>query len=289
MRTRSAKVKLVPSVFFIYSNTLSSRLQAQKHTLYKKYKYGLFKNTTFFNKRLKQIINHFLNSIKYSSDKPHKKDTIVKKGRTIYSRKLNKLFFRSGRSILINHFNLKKYKIQKYISKKIANEIKKPFTQLIQRSSVTDLLVKAGLFYSNKDAKLFIQMFGMRYNDFYTYNSSMLLTTNTIITLPYMSVFFDFMLKKKQTVIHNLNRAKLYKFRAKLFTAKRKSEWVPTKKWLVEHSCLYTQKYMNIEVDIRILTIIYLYHLDYINFVTFPDYINISTYMIRSYNWKYII
>jgi hypothetical protein len=96
-------------------------------------------------------------------------------------------------------------------------------------------------------------------------------------------------LKKRQNVVLNLCKTKVYKFRSKLFLSKKKSFWIPSKEWLQEHSCLYTHRHANLEFDLRTLVCTYLYSIDGINFINFPTNMDISIYMARSYNWKYII
>jgi hypothetical protein len=263
-----------------------TRESLQSQILFLKRKFGLFKTTKFEEKRLKQQLMYVSNFIKHNSTK--QKDNFFKKRvKIIFSRKLNKLFFRAGRDLIARFLNFKKYLIQKYISKKINHTIKQPWTHALFFNKLMHILVKSGLFYSHTDASKFIKTFGVKINEKITYNSNQTLCANDTFTLPFSKNILIFWKLKRYSIYINLKKIKFYKFRSKFFINPNKSFWIPSKNWLEEHSFLYTQKYSNIEFDLRVLSGVYLYENDLLNFTSFPNNVQLSQYMSRSYNWKY--
>jgi hypothetical protein len=138
---------------------------SQNYTLFIKRKLGLFKSTAFKDKRIRQILNTYMNIVKHNTVRSGRPDLFNKRPKTIFYKKLNKLFFRAGRTTFTSNTYIKKYLIQKYISKKIMSMIKKELIPLINRVTAKILLVKCGVFYAVKDAKNFISTFGIRIND----------------------------------------------------------------------------------------------------------------------------
>jgi len=197
-------------------------INKQKHILFLKYKFGLYKNLSILNKQFKYSINTFFNIIKNNNNNLN----IIKKKKPkiFFSKKFNKLFFRSGRTILLKFLNIKKYLIQKYISKKINNLIKKPNNIILQQNHLNNILIKCNIIYTLNDANLFIKTFGILINNIIKYNPNYninIMDTFAIISTNY---FFKFLKKKKSHIIFNMKKIKLYKFRAKYFLTKKKIE-----------------------------------------------------------------
>lgn len=272
----------------IFNYGLNNNVGLQTQALFIKRKFGLFKTTDFEEKRLKQQLIHISNYIKYNSCK-NKESGFKKKIKTIFARKLNKLFFRAGRTLITQRLNFKKYLIQKYISKKITHTIKKPWTHILYMNTLSHILVKCGMFYTQIDTSKFIGSFGVKINEKIIYNKNQRLNASDVFVLPFSKYLFIFLRSKRHNVYANLKKIKFYKFRSKFFVVPNKSIWLPTKEWLNEHSFLYTQKYTNVEFDLRSLSGVYLYDLDFLNFTNFSTNMQISLYMSRSYNWKYLV
>jgi hypothetical protein len=153
----------------------------QQHITFYKNKFGLYKNINFFEKRIKNNIFSVLNYIKYNEIISKKKDK--KKNRIFFAKKFNKLFFRAGRRVLTNKLNIKKYVIQKYISKKITHLIKKNYIYSISNIRLNTLLIKCGLFYTLKDSNTFINIFGIAINTFIVYDITTIINPNDYFSI----------------------------------------------------------------------------------------------------------
>lgn len=253
-----------------------------------KTRYGLYKNNKYSDKRVKDDVYKIINYIRYE-DTPTLKNDFKKRPKTLFYKKFNKLFFRAGRSVLLDKFNYKKTIIQKYLSKKIHHFIKKPDIKYFNRNNMTRTLIKCNLFYTENDARFFINNFGIKLNDNIIYDADFKITPKDFFAIVWTSLFFKFFKKKKSSLVNNLKKIKVYKFRLKHFLTKKRAEWVPIKTWLLEYSCLYISKYNNIEFDIKSFSGFYLYNN---NFEISCDYFynsDVSIFMSRSYTWKYII
>ena len=252
-----------------------------------KRKLGLYKNLYFLEKRIKFRLNFIINFIKYGNNS-FKKTGPQKKPKILFAKKFNKLFFRAGRRILLKHINIKKNLIQKYVSKKINNTVKKININLLQKTNSYLVLLKCGVFYTNRDATNFIKNYGIFINNKINYDPQQNIKKNdtfSIIAIKYLSRYTK---KKKKDILYNLSKIKLYKFRAKVHLTKRKNEWVPLASWFLENSYLYISKYSDIEFDVKTLTGIRLYnHNTHLNKKSIEES-NISFFMSRSYSWHYI-
>jgi len=123
------------------------------------------------------------NIAKFSSAAQYKQNNYHKKIKIIFSKKLNRLFFRAGRKILGTHLYFKKYIIQRYMSRKVTHEIKKITPMIIYTSDIKELFIQCGVFYSIKDVKNFINLFGVRINNAYIFTYDYKLQTNDIISI----------------------------------------------------------------------------------------------------------
>ncbi len=197
------------------------------------------------------------------------------------------MFFRAGRNVFIKELGIKKYFIQKYISKKISHLVKKPLISNLNQCYMNVILLQCNLFYSLEDSTQFINKFGVLINNNMSYRSQDTLEPNHIFMLIHHKTIFQYIKKKKKQVILNFKKIKMYKFRSKYFLTKYKNEWMPNKNWLAEHSFIYFSKFTNLEFDSKIMTGVLLYNISMIALIH-PKYINTSLYMTRSYNWKYL-
>lgn len=260
----------------------------QQNIHFYKTKFGLYKTINYVDKRIKDDIYRILNYIKYEEINTYKID-LKKRPKTLFSKKFNKLFFRAGRRVLLNKFNFKKTIIQKYFSKKIHHFIKKPNLNQLENNSLNALLIRCNLFYTLNDSNSFITKFGVQINDKITYDNNCSIYTNDFISIIWFNSFFKIFKKKKTFLTNNLKKLKTYKFRLKHFLTKKKVEWMPIKTWLSEYSCLYLNKYSNMEFDIKTLTGVCLYNNYFSVSMEYYYNIDLSMFMSRSYTWKYII
>ncbi len=252
-----------------------------------KYRFGLYKTVDYKNKRLKDNAYNVINYIRYNSIQV-KQNNFNRKTKTLFAKKFNKLFFRSGRRVLMKNFFQKKTQIQKYISKKIHHFIKKLNVNIYKNTNISDLLMNCGVVYTLNDSVNFIKFFGFSVNGANIYDYKYTIKINDLFSIIWSRFFFKYLKKKKQNFLNNLKKIKIYKFRIKNYKANKKIEWVPINNWLLEYSHLYMSKYNNIEFDLKSLSGLYLYS---INTNTSLNYFNnesISLFMNRSYTWKYI-
>lgn len=243
----------------------------------------------FLDKKIKQKLNVLLNTIK----NPHYNSRVTKANhrkspKVLFYKKYNKLYFRGGRNGLHDYMGIKKYMIQKYMTKKFNNSVKKNFELLKNQNHVVSALIQCNLFFTFKDAVDFIKIFGILVNNRVRYLSKTMLSPNdkfAVITTLKSLVFFK---KRKKNVIKLLKKIKIYKYRVKKYSTKKNYKWLPMQTWLLENNIFYFSKTTDIEFDARILTGIKLYADNQIQFNTFYDKLNLTLYMTRSYNWKYL-
>lgn len=222
--------------------------------------------------------------------KVHKKNhnNTYKRTKVLFAKKFNKLFFRAGRSVFVKYFDLKKYKIQKYITKKIFPMLTKPWLSFMRNSYLSNVLVQSKIFLSIVEAEKFIYTHGVRLNGSFVYDSNFVLKTHDVFSIPFSKKTLKFFRKHKSRISQNLRKIKFYKYRSKLFHGKRNFEWVPTSTWLRYNSFTYTSKFSNIEFDPRIMMGVILYEFELVNYINLYDKLDLSLYMMRSYNWKYL-
>jgi hypothetical protein len=158
-------------------------IKPQVYDLFLKRKFGLYKTSEFENKRVKYLIKYLINTAKFSNIVQYKQNSYHKKIKIIFSKKLNRLFFRAGRKILGTYLSFKKHIIQRYMSRKITHEIKKITPMIIYTSDVKELFIQCGVFYSIQDVKNFINLFGLRINNTYIFTHDYKLQTNDIISI----------------------------------------------------------------------------------------------------------
>ena len=174
---------------------------SKKNTLLLKHRFGLYKTTDYKNKRLKDNAYNVINYIKY--DTIHvRQNNFSKKTKTLFSKKFNKLFFRSGRHVLMKSFTQKKTLIQKYISKKIHHFIKKININMYKNTTICDLLVNCGIVYTLADSSNFIKFFGIYLNNEIIYDKNKIVELNDLFSIIWSRFFIKFVKNKKKTLFN---------------------------------------------------------------------------------------
>lgn len=190
--------------------------------LFNKRKFGLFKTENIIHKHVKHKIATVFFSLKNDlSSFSDKKTSFIKKHKFIFYKKLNKGFYRSGRSLLIKQLNLKKYTIQKYINKKLYSLVKKPQLNNTTSNTLLDTLLYLNLFYSIYDAETFIRKVGILLNFDTSLNPNQLVKINTLLSLPVSVHFVKFFKKNKHKILTSVKKSKFYKYRAKYYFARK--------------------------------------------------------------------
>jgi len=212
-----------------------------------------------------------------------------KKAKIIFYKKINKLFFRAGRSLFINLFGKKKKYTQTFVSKRIVNVIKNNWIKRIEADQLTTVILSSNIFFTHVDSNLFIKNFGVIIDKNIIYDPSYKLTNFKTFSFNFYKYILIFFLKKRRAIIFNLKNIKFYKFRSKIFRSAFNSNWIPSIEWIQEHSFLYFYKSSNIEFDLRTLTGVLIYQSNRRQSYRFFNNMNISLFMARSYTWKYIV
>jgi len=264
-------------------------LPKQTMLLFNKKKYGLFKTTSYIEKKIKQKLITVSNTVKNNNNLQKKNLNLNKrKPKIIFYKKLDKFFYRDGRVLLMKKLNIKKYLIQKFVTKKIYNLIKKPCLFFMFNNAISDTLVTCNLFYTTTDACMFIKSLGVYINKSWNYNPHININKLQIFSIVSSIFILKFFKKKKAKIINHFKKIKFYKYRSKLFKSKKQFTWVASQDWLKEYSFVYTNKLSNIEFDWKTMSGVLLYDSSYINQINTYKMLNISMYMTRSYNWKYL-
>jgi hypothetical protein len=100
--------------------------RAQQDKVLIKKKFGLFKANTIAKKRTRQCLLFLVNHLSKPYDvRTRHRLGFKQRSKVFFYKKFNRLHFRSGRALLRNFWFIKKYMIQKYITKKINTSIKK--------------------------------------------------------------------------------------------------------------------------------------------------------------------
>lgn len=269
---------------FVFSKEYFENKQID--VLFLKRKTGLYKTTNFVEKYSKQKIITLSNLIKNQDSFMFKPN--IKKPKIIFYKKLDRFYYRLGRKLLVHKLNFKKYAIQSLITKKIYNLIKKPYSNILSTLELKNLLISCNLFYTQTDAKQYITNFGVMLDGIWNFDDMRVVSIGNVFSLRNDLHFFSFLKKNKHKTINNLKKIKFYKYRIKQPNLLKKSDWTSMSSWLTDNSFLYTNKTSNIEFDIKTLTGCYLYNNNNTNFVKLYNNTNITMYMTRSYNWKYL-
>jgi len=254
--------------------------------LFSKRKYGLFKTQVSSDKRLKFQLINIMNILKNQENM--RKNSSRPRPKVIFSKKLNRFFFRAGRNTFMQNFNHKKYLIQKYITKKIFNITKKPATIISRRKCITDILLNSNLFYSYNDSSNFVKYFGVLVGSIIIYDPVYTVNAPMVFSLRSNYLVLSFFVKKKSLILASMKKIKFYKYRSKLYTTAKSYVWVPTKNWVREHIFLCINRLSNYEVDYKILSGVILYNDTQLSSVLQHNIQDISLYMNRSYTWKYL-
>jgi len=122
----------------------------------------------------------------------------------------------------------------------------------------------------------------------WTYNPRTEMYINNIFALIWSKHTLDLFRKKRYLLIVNFKNMRFYKLRSKLFLSKTKTLWIPLMLWINEHFFVFVHKCNNIEFDMRIMKGMYIYNAHFVNFSDLLEKMDISFYMSRSYNWKYL-
>ncbi len=278
--------------FYINKSTYNApnifNFNNQLYNLFHKRRFGLFKNSNLKDKLIKKQLIYLSNYIRHGTfQKSYKLPRL--KTRIIFYKKLNKLFFRSGRALFTKLFNFKKSSRQTFVSKRIFNVIKNDWSKHSKAVNVYTLLLKTNLFLSRKESYSFISAFGVWVGSNIIYNPECVLVQSTTFSLLFSRKTLNFFHKKRKRVIANLRNIKFFKFRSKMYIARKIFLWAPSIEWIYEHEFLYFYKNSSIEFDIRTLSGVYIYSSNYVQPSKFVNMSDISIYMTRSYTWKYII
>jgi len=258
-----------------------------QHLLLKR-KFGLYKIAPTSNKIVKNQLIFISNFIKNKKIKRFNKH-LISKTKIIFYKRLHKLFFRSGRSLFVPFFKIKKSYTQTFLSKRITHVIKNNWTHVTTNTKLYSIIFYSNLFYTLSDVNQFIKNFGVLINNKFIYNPLYKVQNLLKFSFVFSRYFLIFFLKKRQKIIRSLKNIKFYKFRSRFFLSKYKSMWIPSVDWINEHYFLWTYKHANIEFDLRSLTGFVIFNAKVWFFNKYIVHANISLFMTRSYNWKYIV
>lgn len=254
--------------------------------LFFKKKFGLYKNLDFLNKRLKQKILD-LSFYNKNMDLFDNRET-VKKNKIIFYKKLNRLYYRAGRRILSKYLNFKKYSIQKNTTKKINNLIKKNWLNIFQKKTIINVLLMCGIFYTINDSIKYTKYFGVVIDNKVFYTTKTDFSCGIFFNLISSIFLLKFLKKKKLKLKFIIKKVKLYKFRIKKTIFRQKFKWITFNKWFVENSLHFYNRTSNVEFSIKTFSGVYLYKNNSIDFIDYFNKLNLSMYMSRSYNWKFL-
>ncbi len=108
---------------YIHNSAPKFNTSAQNEYLFFKRKFGLFKHVSSENKRVKNQLIYISNLIKFNRAR-YKYKTRTAKIKIIFYKKINKLFFRAGRRLLVPFIKIKKSYNQTFLSKRLCSNIK---------------------------------------------------------------------------------------------------------------------------------------------------------------------
>lgn len=274
----------------IGNNQLANYIKpSQEVILFFKKKLGLYKNNDFIERRLKQKLIGWINAFKDDGrNQRFRANTFIRKPKIFFYKKFSTLFFRAGRMILKDFFSFKKYVIQRYLTRKISRVIKHNWMRTINSVTITDILIKSNIFYTYKDAADFVSTVGLVVNGNYVYDPKYKVHNNSTFFIMNNTHFYKYLRKKKQRLFKLYARVKFYKYRVKTFTRHR-ATWLPLQEWLTDTSVLYANKNRDVEFDIRVLGGVYLHNRQGVELFDFYQKMNLSLFMTRSYNWKFLV
>ncbi len=223
--SRSAAVRL--SCTNLASRS-TRRLYTQQKAVFFKKKFGLYKPTLFLNKKLKQKLMWSLKHIKNPLSPSYgTRPGFKTQPKILFYKKYHKLYFRGGRRVLHSYLNIKKYMIQKILTKKINSSLKKNFIRLAGQNDIGAALVQCGLFFTFVDAVAFINRFGILLNNRLRYGHLDKLLMHDKFAVITSSEIIFFFKKRKQHLIKLLKKIKIYKYRVKKYSTKKSYNWVP--------------------------------------------------------------
>lgn len=192
----------------------------QNSIVFIKRKFGLFKTKISSDKKSFGKLR-FLRGAVHRRTIFKKKQKYLKHHRAFSKKRFNKLYYNKGRRLLMQYKPIKKYLIQKYITKRLTKFIKQPGTHLLHYMSLSSALLKVSLFISLLDATQFIKQFGIVVNDAINYDPNSQIFPGFRFSLPITIKSYKFFFLKKKLLVKGLKRIKFYKYRTKYFLSKR--------------------------------------------------------------------
>lgn len=210
---------------------------------------------------------------------------------TLSADKLSFMFFRRFRA---NIFKLLSYNANRQFKKsKILSKITKKSTSyetFYNELVLWKILLKQQLFPTKDLTLQFINTFGVFINGNYTNHSHVSLNVGDVIQLSYNVIMCTFLLKhsRKLKKYFGKVRFRIFKLmRNKIDPNKQATKNIP--RWILKFENYMSSKVLNVESDFITFTFIILYKPTHrANKVV--NWYNITpTYLIRLYNWKYII
>lgn len=293
---------MIDKSFYINSNTLNlfptpalalnthmgTTFKDQSYVYFIKRKYGLYKSVKFENKRIKNKFVQLVNRLKYNKLTTNTNFLFKKKPKIIFTKYLNKLFIRGGRTLLRGYICQKKTIIQRFFTKKITSFLKGRQT-LIQPSLTTNLLlIRCNICYTYTDAVKFIHTYGISLNTYFTYDPQFKINPNTFFSFIFSSNLYHYLNTNRVKFIFMFKNIKFYKFRVKTLIFKKHYKYSPMIPFYKNYINLYLNKDSDIEFDFKSMNGLYLY-VTPSNLITHHiKTLDRSLYMHRSYNWKYL-
>jgi hypothetical protein len=176
--------------------------------------YGLFKVIPHNNKKLKQGLISLINFI--NNTHRNRNPKFFRRKKVLFSKKFNVLFFRAGRKILMDYFNIKKHLTQKFITKKLTKTLKKKQIMFQFLDNISATLLQSNLFYSSADAKKFIQTFGIYIDGHLRYDPEHSVLVNTQFSLQTSQYLLKFINSNRAKFTYQLRKIKFYKYRVRV-------------------------------------------------------------------------
>ena len=195
--------------------------------------------------------------------------------------------FRDGRKILIKILNTKKHNIQKTITKKTQNFLKKNWLNT-NKYCLNNLIRDCNIFYLLYDVNYFIQNFGILINSKINHNHKYLVNKNITFRIMLSAVFIKYLIKQKKNIKLIFKKIKLYKYRIKNKLFKVLNKWLNFQEFTL--NCLFLSHFNQniLEFSLKSFSGVLFYN-NLINCVYYQYlHTDLTLFMNRSYNWKYL-
>jgi len=288
-----------PHCMFICTTKLSSAYWShvifnQRRILFFKRKYGIYRKRSLLKNRIQNRIYFLYNLMKNQPRSPRK--LTPAKLRQLHKptrvKDLDRMYFRKGRKVAANFFLKKKHLTQKYITKKIFTPIKRPLMFTLTSTPLMEVLIQTNIFYTLRDSIRFISKCGVYVNNQLSQIPYRILQHYETFSLIQTPLMWRFVRKSFLRMRKSLVKMKVYQHRVKFFHLRKKIKpkynWISGKDWIYQHTFLYTHRQANIEFDWRIFCGVVLYDWKLTNRLLCYDKLDLSLFMMRSYNWKYL-